>query len=92
MKKINLKVRFTKQNKAFIGRFILAIAVPILTYFGLQASDLTTWQAVGDLFLKAVSNPYVLGFTVVNALNVVPDPTTKGLKDSELVLNKKGGK
>ena len=86
--KINWKVRFSKDNLAFIGRFVLAVAVPVLTYFGMKATDLTTWSALGDVFVRAISNPYVLMFTVVNAVNILPDPTTKGLKDSELVLNK----
>ena len=87
--KINWRIRFNKDNLAFIGRFILAVAVPVLTYFGMKATDLTTWNSLGDVFIRAISNPYVLMFTVVNAINILPDPTTKGLKDSDLALNKK---
>ncbi|CAM2758594.1 lin2375 protein [Streptococcus acidominimus] len=84
---INWKVRFNKSNKTFLARFLLAIFVPILTYFGLEAQDLTTWQAVFDLVVKAVSNPFVVGFTVVNIINVLPDPTTTGLSDSSRAMS-----
>ncbi|WP_438832343.1 phage holin [Streptococcus pluranimalium] len=84
---INWKVRFNKSNKTFLARFLLAIFVPILTYFGLEAQDLTTWQAVLELLVKAISNPYVVGFTVVNIINVLPDPTTTGLSDSDQALD-----
>lgn len=86
MTKINWKIRFTTKNKAFLARLALAVFVPILTYFGLKAEDLTTWPAVLNLLVSALANPYVLGFTIVNILNVIPDPTTKGLSDSENAL------
>lgn len=85
--KINWKLRFNKSNKTFLARFLLAIFVPILTYFGLEAQDLTTWQAVLELLVKAISNPYVVGFTVVNIINVLPDPTTTGLSDSSRAMS-----
>ncbi|MEQ9763269.1 phage holin [Streptococcus sp. ZJ151] len=84
---INWKVRFNKANKTFLARFLLAIFVPILTYFGVKAEDLSTWQAVLDLIVKAISNPYVVGFTVVNFINVLPDPTTTGLNDSSRAMS-----
>lgn len=85
--RINWKVRFNKENKVFLARIILAIFVPILTYFGLKAEDLTTWQAIADLLVKAISNPYVVGITLVNIINVIPDPTTKGLSDSSVAMS-----
>lgn len=36
MNKINWSVRFTLKNKAFMTRLALAIALPILTYFGVN--------------------------------------------------------
>lgn len=85
--RINWKVRFNRENKLFLARVILAIFVPILTYFGLKAEDLTTWQAISDLLVKAISNPYVVGITLVNIINVIPDPTTKGLSDSSMAMS-----
>ena len=86
MNKINWSVRFNTKNKAFLYRVALAIALPILTYFGINFQDLTSWDAVFGLFGKFVSNPYLVGLTIVNILNIIPDPTTKGLGDSEQAL------
>lgn len=85
--KINWSIRFNAKNKAFLSRVALAIALPILTYFGINFQDLTSWDAVFNLFGKFVSNPYLVGLTIVNILNIIPDPTTKGLSDSERALS-----
>ena len=86
MNKINWTVRFSKENKAFYLRLLLAVAVPVLGYFGLKFEDLTSWGAVGEILVKAIANPYVLGLVVANVLNIIPDPTTKGFGDSERAL------
>lgn len=81
---MNWKVRF--KNPLFIAQIILSVLTPILAYAGLTVKDLTTWQALGDLLMGALSNPYVLGLVVVSVFNAVTDPTTSGVKDSEQVL------
>ena len=43
--------------------------------------------ALFGLFGRFLSNPYLVGLTVINALNMFPDPTTKGLSDSERALS-----
>lgn len=85
--KINLRVRFTKNNWEFILRFALAVFIPALTYFGLEVKDLTSWNIVGSTILQALSNPYVLIVMAINAINVLFDPTTKGLSDSDQALD-----
>ena len=87
MNKINWSVRFTLKNKAFMTRLALAIALPILTYFGVNFQDLTSWGAVFTLLGKFASNPYLIGLTIANVLNIVPDPTTAGFGDSKRALN-----
>ena len=77
---MNLKIRF--KNPVFIVQIILAILTPILAYAGLTFQDLTTWKALGDLLLGAISNPYVLGLIAVSVWNALNDPTTSGVKDS----------
>lgn len=77
---MNLKVRF--RNPVFIVQLILAILTPILAYAGLTLQDLTTWGALGNLLLGALSNPYVLGLIAVSVWNALNDPTTAGLTDS----------
>ena len=86
--KINLKVRL--KNPVFIVQFILAIFTPILAYAGLTAQDLTTWKALFDLIVQAISNPYVLSLVGVSVWNALNDPTTKGiLKDSDMAMTYK---
>lgn len=81
---MNWKVRF--KNPLFIAQMILAVLAPILAYAGLTFKDLTTWQALGDLLMGALSNPYVLGLVVVSVFNAITDPTTSGVKDSDQAL------
>lgn len=87
MNKINWKVRFSKNNILFIAQVIISVVIPILTYFGLQASDLTTWAKVWDTLIAAVSNPYVVVMALVSFFNAVTDPTTKGIGDSTTALS-----
>lgn len=77
---MNLKVRF--KNPVFIAQLILAILTPILAYAGLTVQDLTSWAALGEILLGAISNPYVLGLIVVSVWNALNDPTTAGVSDS----------
>lgn len=84
--KINWKIRFSRQNILYISQIIVSIVIPILTYFGLQASDLTTWTKVGEVFIDAISNPYILLMAIVSLFNATTDPTTKGVGDSTNAL------
>ena len=84
MIKINWKVRF--KNPVFVAQLVLAIFTPILAYAGLAAEDMTTWGALGDLLLGAISNPYVLCLVVISVWNCVTDPTSSGIRDSEKAL------
>ena len=77
---MNLKVRF--KNPVFIVQLILAILTPILAYAGLTLQDLTSWQALGEILLGAIQNPYVLGLIAVSVWNALNDPTTAGVTDS----------
>lgn len=77
---MNWKVRI--KNPVFWVQIVLAVFTPVLAYAGLTAEDMTTWQAVGDLIVGAVSNPYVLGLVIVSVWNAINDPTTSGVTDS----------
>ncbi len=81
---INYKVRF--KNPVFIGQLVLSVLLPIVAYLGLNLSDLTTWGALGNVLLQAISNPYVLGLVIVSVFNALTDPTTKGIGDSDRAL------
>lgn len=83
---INWKVRFNRKNIMFLAQVVISVCVPVLTYFGLQASDLTTWGTVWNTFVQAISNPYVVIMALVSLFNAVTDPTTKGVSDSKDAL------
>lgn len=87
MPQINWKVRFSRKNITFLLRFFGALALPILAYMGIRVEDLTTWPMVGGVIVDFVSNPFLVGLTIVNGLNVVPDPVVKGLSDSRKGLS-----
>jgi phi LC3 family holin len=77
---INWKIRFF--NKTFLLQVLGALFLPLLAYQGLAMEDLTSWKSVGDLFIKAFTNPYLLAVTVWSVFNAVTDPTVKGVGDS----------
>lgn len=80
---INWKVRL--HNPAWWLGMAGIVMSPILAYLGLAYSDLTTWGSLADVFVKFISNPYLIGTVVVavlGAVGVTVDPTTKGLSDS----------
>lgn len=86
MKNINWRVRFNKDNKVFILRLVAAIIIPVLAYLGLEATDLTSWGIVGQVLIDFFTNPYLIAITVFNIINLIPDPTTSGIKDSKQAL------
>lgn len=77
---INWKVRF--KNPVFWVQVAVAIVLPILAYLGLSWEDMTSWDALGGIFLEAVRNPVILVSVAVSVWNAINDPTTKGLNDS----------
>ena len=79
MKKINWKERF--KNPIFWVNTFLAVATPILAYFGIKGSDLTTWGSLFNVILEALKNPYVVGLVIVSLWNNIINPTTKGISD-----------
>ena len=82
--KINWKVRFA--NPEFWKQIVLAVFVPLLAYYGMMWEDMTTWAAIGGLFVQAVQNPVVVLSVVVSVYNAIIDPTTKGMGDSERAM------
>lgn len=86
---INWKVRFCRDNLIFIVRFIAALFIPVLVVMDIELEDLNTWSALWATLIEIGSNPYLIGLVIVNAINIVPDPTTKGLSDSKRALKYK---
>ncbi|MBR6301189.1 phage holin family protein [bacterium] len=81
---INWQVRIN--NPIWWAQVFLAIVSPILAYYGMNFKDFTTWDSVFSLIGSALKNPYVLGLIVVNVINTINDPTTKGVSDSKRAL------
>lgn len=82
---INWNVRI--KNPMFWVGIAAAVFTPILTYMGITAQELTSWQMVGNTLITAVSNPYVLLMVAVSVYNAVVDPTSTGITDSAIALN-----
>jgi phi LC3 family holin len=81
---INWKVRF--KNPVFLAQLALSVMTPVLAYAGLTLADLTSWSALGQVFVDAIMNPYVLGLVTVSVWNALNDPTRAGVKDSEQAM------
>lgn len=69
------------KNPIFWVNTILAIATPVLAYFGINQNELTTWSSLFNLILDALKNPYVVGLVIVSLWNNLINPTTKGITD-----------
>ena len=80
MANINWKVRF--KNPLFWAEIAAAILLPILAYLGLSWEDMTSWPALGGVFVEAIKNPVIVVSVIVSVWNAVNDPTTKGVSDS----------
>lgn len=69
------------RNPIFWVNTILAIAMPIIAYYGMSAKDFTTWDSIFKVILDALKNPYVLGLAFVSLWNNIINPVTKGIAD-----------
>lgn len=82
--KINWKVRFN--NPVFWANLAMAVVLPVLAYLGLNWEDMTTWAALGAVLVQAVQNPVIVVSVIVSVWNLLNDPTTAGLSDSQRAL------
>ena len=82
---INLDVRF--QNPQYWFMLGMAVILPMATYMGINATDITSWSTLGNMFAEAIKNPYLLVMVIANVYNATVDGTTKGFKDSQMMLN-----
>lgn len=84
--KVNWKIRFHKENIQFYLRLIASLIIPVLAYLGYEFKEITSWGMVWDIIIQFFQNPVLIALTIYNALNIIPDPTTKGLSDSKQAL------
>ncbi len=77
MKKIYMKTRL--KNPMFWVNILVSIFTPILAYFGINGSDLTSWRSLFKLILDALKNPYVVGLVIVPLWNNIINPITNSI-------------
>ena len=82
--KINWMVRI--RNPLWWAQMACAVVLPMLAYFGLAWEDVTSWAALGEIFLRAVQNPVVVVAVLVSVFNALTDPTTAGVSDSRRAM------
>lgn len=83
--KINLKVR--AKNPAFWAGLAAAVMLPVLTAVGMSWEEVTSWQRLGTVLLKALDSPVITVSVITSVYNALIDPTTKGVSDSERALS-----
>lgn len=82
---MNLLVRI--RNPIFWIQIGLSIATPVLAYYGITAADITTWAGLGELIIKAISNPFVVLTICSSIWSTLNDPTTAGVTDSSQAMH-----
>ena len=82
---INWAVRV--KNPAWWIQILVAAAIAVLSYYGMNPEDLTSWSGVGNLIVQAFSNPYVVLMMIVSIVNITIDPTSSGVSDSAKAMN-----
>lgn len=80
MNKINFKIKI--QNPAFWYMALIGLFSIIGAYFGISATDMTSWKAVTDTLGAAIANPYVVWTLLVYIIGLFVSFDTTGLKDS----------
>ena len=83
-----MKIMWMVRFKNPVVRFNLAASIflPMLACLGFNWEDMTSWQAVGNVFLQAAQSPVIVVSVLVSVWNLLNDPTTKGLSDSSQAL------
>ena len=83
---MNKFIEFLKErskNIQFYIRIVLISFLPILAYFGMTGTDLTSWAVLGDTIVKFFSNPYLLGLYIITLYQSFKNTGTKELGESE---------
>ena len=58
-----------------------------LAYFNLKLEGLVSWGVIWTCLANSLQTLILLGLTIVNILNIIPDPTTSGISDSKRSLD-----
>ena len=75
---INWKVRIKNPY------FWIGLIATILAAVGVSPECITSWAILWEKIQVLVDNPFAIGCMIVAIIGYVNDPTTSGLKDSQL--------
>lgn len=84
MIQINWTVRM--RNPLWWAEVIASIVLPLIVGVGFAWEDMTSWQTLGSVLLRAIQNPVVVVSMIVSLWNAINDPTTAGVGDSAEAL------
>lgn len=84
MTQINWTVRM--RNPLWWAEVIASIFLPLIVGVGFAWEDMTSWQTLGSVLLRAIQNPVVVVSMIVSLWNAINDPTTAGVGDSAEAL------
>ena len=62
--------------------FWTGIVAVLITALGVNPAELTSWDALGQLFIDLSKNPFLIGTALWALITVYIDPSTGGLKDN----------
>ena len=71
----------------FWVNLVLAVVLPIFTYMGVNFEDVTSWKILFDMVFSAAKNPVIVVSVIVSVWNLIQDPTTPGISDSQRALS-----
>ena len=68
--------------------FWSGVIAVLITALGVDPSQLTSWDSLGQLFIDLAKNPFLIATAVWALITVYIDPSTGGLKDAEPIYTK----
>jgi len=74
------------RNPLWWAEVIASIFLPLIVGVGFAWEDMTSWQTLGSVLLRAIQNPVVVVSMIVSLWNAINDPTTAGVGDSAEAL------
>lgn len=74
-------MKFDLKTRAKNPYFWLGLGGVVLTALNVSPEMFTSWGSVWVQVKELISNPYLLGTTIIAILGVLGDHTTKGLCD-----------
>ena len=64
MEKLVQEIKNRAKNYQFWVRIAAISTLPILSGLNVKVEELSTWDALADVLLRFISNPYLVGFYI----------------------------